>query len=146
MAACRSGHVLVAILHFVEDEEAYPIVRRLVDARPSGSRPVLTPLTEDLDPENIRAVQRTYAESGFTFVPRSRAEVERFFTECGPETDEPGVVSAHHRRPDGAAPAPEAADPVHLAGLDDIEKVRYRAIDDVTDADINGYAATGVKG
>ncbi|PBC61980.1 hypothetical protein BKI49_20520 [Streptomyces sp. Tue6028] len=137
--------VLVAILHFVEDEEAYPIVRRLVDALPSGSRLVLTHLTEDLNPENIRAVQRTYTERGFTFVLRSRAEVERFFTECGLEMDEPGVVPAHHWRPDGAAPAPEAADPAHLAGLDDIEKVRYRDINDVTDADINVYAATGVK-
>lgn len=56
--------VLVAILHFVEDEEAYPIVRDLVDALPSGSRIVLSHLTEDLNPEAIRAVQRTYTERG----------------------------------------------------------------------------------
>lgn len=137
--------VLVAILHFVEDEEAYPIVRELVDALPSGSRLVLSHLTEDLNPENVRAVQRTYTERGFTFVLRSKAEVERFFTDNGLELDEPGVVPAHRWRPDGNAPAPEAADPAHLATLDDIEKVRYRDINDVTDADINVYAATAVK-
>jgi len=136
---------LVAILHFVEDAEAYPIVRQLVDALPSGSRLVLSHLTEDLNPENVRAVQRTYTERGFTFVLRSKAEVERFFTESGLELDEPGVVPAHHWQPDGAAPAPEAIDPDTLAGLDDIEKVRYRDINDVTDADINVYAATGRK-
>ncbi|MFF4353759.1 SAM-dependent methyltransferase [Streptomyces sp. NPDC001530] len=139
------GLVLVAVLHFVEDAEAYPIVRTLVDAVPSGSRLVLSHLTEDLNPENIRAVQRTYTERGFTFVLRSKAEIERFFTDSGLELDDPGVVPAHHWRPDGAAPAPKPADPAHLATLDDIEKVRYRDINDVTDADINVYAATAVK-
>jgi hypothetical protein len=37
-------------------------------------------------------------------------------------------------------------EPHTLAALDDIEKVRYRDINDVTDADINVYAATGRKG
>ncbi|OIK00134.1 SAM-dependent methyltransferase [Streptomyces colonosanans] len=138
--------VLVAILHFVEDEEAYPIVRDLVDALPSGSRVVLSHLTEDLNPESIRAVQRTYTERGFTFVLRSRDEVARFFTEPpGLTLDEPGVVPVHHWQQDSAAPAPEAVDPAFLATLDDIEKVRYRDINDVTDADINVYAAIGRK-
>jgi len=138
--------VLVAILHFVEDEEAYSIVRDLVKELPSGSRVVLSHLTEDLNPENIRAVQRTYTERGFTFVLRSRDEVARFFTETpGLTLDEPGVVPVHHWHQDGAAPAPEAVDPAYFAGLDDIEKVRYRDINDVTDADINVYAAIGRK-
>jgi trans-aconitate methyltransferase len=136
--------VLVAILHFVEDDEAYPIVRGLVDALPSGSRLVLSHLTEDLNPENIRAVQRTYTERGFTFVLRSKDEVARFFTDTpGLTLDEPGVVPVHHWHQDGAAPAPETVDPEYLATLDDIDKVRYRDINDVTDADINVYAATG---
>ncbi|MFG2351280.1 SAM-dependent methyltransferase [Streptomyces phaeochromogenes] len=136
---------LVAILHFVEDDKAYPIVRELIDALPSGSRLVLSHLTEDLNPENIRAVQRTYTERGFTFVLRSKAEVERFLTENGLEVDEPGVVPAHHWRPDNAAPVPEQPEPGYFEGLDDIEKVRYRDINDVTDADINVYAVTGRK-
>jgi O-methyltransferase involved in polyketide biosynthesis len=136
---------LVAVLHFVEDADAYPIVRELVTALPSGSRLVLSHLTEDLNPENVRAVQRTYTERGFTFVLRSKAEVERFFTDNGLELDEPGIVPAHRWRPDGAAPAPEEAEPAYIAALDDIERVRYRDINDVTDADINVYVATAVK-
>ncbi|MER5179814.1 SAM-dependent methyltransferase [Streptomyces sp. NPDC002896] len=136
---------LVAVLHFVEDEDAYPIVRGLVEALPSGSRLVLSHLTEDLNPENVRAVQRTYTERGFTFVLRTRAEVERFFTDNGLEVTDPGVVPAHHWHPDNAAPVPEQPDAAYLESLDDIEKVRYRDINDVTDADINVYAATGRK-
>ncbi|MGW0082549.1 SAM-dependent methyltransferase [Streptomyces sp. NPDC003393] len=136
---------LVAILHFVEDAEAYGIVRELVEALPSGSRLVLSHLTEDLNPENIRAVQRTYTERGFTFVLRSRAEVERFFTDSGLKPVEPGVVPAHHWRPDHAAPVPEQPEASYLKGLEDIEKVRYADINDVTDADINVYAALGRK-
>ncbi|MFF5985447.1 SAM-dependent methyltransferase [Streptomyces olindensis] len=137
---------LVAILHFVADEEAYPLVRELLDALPAGSRLVLSHLTEDLNPENIRAVQRTYTERGFTFVLRSRAEVEKFFTENRLEIADPGIVPAHRWRPDHAAPVPEQPEESFLAGLDDIEKVRYRDINDVTDADINVYAAIGGKG
>ncbi|MFE9996609.1 SAM-dependent methyltransferase [Streptomyces avermitilis] len=137
--------VLVAVLHFVEDAEAYPIVRELVEALPSGSRLVLSHLTEDLNAENIRAVQRTFTERGFTFVLRTKGEVERFLTDNGLELDDPGVVPAHHWRPDGAAPVPGQPDASYLASLDDIEKVRYRDINDVTDADINVYAVTGRK-
>ncbi|MEU3521538.1 SAM-dependent methyltransferase [Streptomyces sp. NPDC006654] len=136
---------LVAILHFVADEEAYPIVSQLLDALPSGSRLVLSHLTEDLNPENIRAVQRTYTERGFTFVLRSRAEVERFFTENGLELAAPGVVPVHHWHADDAAPVPDQPEPAYLASLDDIEKVRYADINDVTDADINVYAGVGTK-
>jgi O-methyltransferase involved in polyketide biosynthesis len=137
---------LVAILHFVADEEAYPLVRGLLDALPVGSRLVLSHLTEDLNPENIRAVQRTYTERGFTFVLRSRAEVERFFTENSLEIADPGVVPAHRWRPDHAAPVPERPEESYLAGLDAIERVRYHDINDVTDADINVYAGMAAKG
>ncbi|MFF1920258.1 SAM-dependent methyltransferase [Streptomyces sp. NPDC058221] len=136
---------LVAILHFIEDEEAYPIVRELVDALPAGSRLVLTHLTDDLNPENIRAVQRTYTERGFTFVLRNRKDFGRFFTEAGLELAAPGTVPVHHWRPDHAAPVPEQPEESYLASLEDIEKVRYQDINDVTDADINVYGGLGVK-
>ncbi|MFG3716202.1 SAM-dependent methyltransferase [Streptomyces massasporeus] len=136
---------LVAVLHFVADEEAYPLVSGLIDELPAGSRLVLSHLTEDLNPENIRAVQRTYTERGFTFVLRTRADVERFFTDNGLEVADPGVVPAHRWRPDHAAPVPEQPEESYLAGLEEIEKVRYRDINDVTDADINVYAAIGTK-
>lgn len=136
---------LVAILHFVEDEEAYPIVRELMEALPAGSRLVLSHLTDDLNPESIRAVQRTYTERGFTFVLRNRKDIGRFFTESGLELAAPGVVPVHHWRPDHAAPVPEQPEESYLAGLEDIEKVRYKDINDVTDADINVYGGLGVK-
>ncbi|MET9253112.1 SAM-dependent methyltransferase [Streptomyces sp. NPDC003717] len=136
---------LVAILHFVPDEEAYPVVRELIDALPAGSRLVLSHVTDDLNPENVRAVQRTYTERGFTFVLRSHKDVERFFTENGLEVAAPGVVPVHHWRQDHAAPVPEQPEESYLAGLEDIEKVRYRDINDVTDADINIYGGLGVK-
>ena len=136
---------LVAILHFVEDEEAYPIVRGLVEALPAGSRVVLSHLTEDLNPENIRAVQRAYTERGFSFVLRSRADVERFFTENSLALADPGVVPVHRWRADNAAPVPEQPDAALLESLDPIERVRYADINDVTDADINVYAGLGAK-
>ncbi|MFJ3553018.1 SAM-dependent methyltransferase [Streptomyces sp. NPDC090114] len=136
---------LVAVLHFVEDEQAYPIVRELVDALPSGSRVVLSHLTEDLNPENVRAVQRTYTERGFTFVLRTRADVERFFTESSLDIVDPGVVPVHHWHPDHAAPVPERPEDSYLKRLDPIERVRYEDINDVTDADINVYGAVAAK-
>ncbi|KUM77186.1 MULTISPECIES: SAM-dependent methyltransferase [Streptomyces] len=136
---------LVAILHFVEDEQAHPIVRELVDALPAGSRIILSHLTDEMHPEPMRAVQRTYTERGFTFVFRSKPEVERFFTEVpGVRLDEPGVVPVHRWHP-GPAPVPPAIEPEDFEALDDIEKIRYRDINDVTDADINVYGATGTK-
>ncbi|MGW0575030.1 SAM-dependent methyltransferase [Streptomyces sp. NPDC002920] len=137
---------LVAVLHFVEDEQAYPVVRELVEALPSGSRLVLTHLTDELHPEPTRAVQRTYTERGFTFVFRSREEVERLVGEAaGVVLDPPGVVPVHRWHP-GPVPAPPAVDPADFAALDDIEKIRYRDINDVTDDDINVYGVTGTKG
>ncbi|MEW5356774.1 SAM-dependent methyltransferase [Streptomyces sp. 16-176A] len=136
---------LVAVLHFLPDEEAYAIVRELVGALPSGSRLILSHLTDDLNPESIRAVQRTYTERGFTFVLRSHADVERFFTDNSLTLADPSVVPVHRWRPDRAAPVPDRPDAAYLAGLDDIEKIRYRDINDVTDADINVYGGLGVK-
>ncbi|MEV8071180.1 SAM-dependent methyltransferase [Streptomyces sp. NPDC085995] len=136
---------LVAVLHFLPDEEAYAIVRELVGALPSGSRLILSHLTDDLNPESIRAVQRTYTDRGFTFVLRSHADVERFFTDNSLTLADPSVVPVHRWRPDHAAPVPDRPDAAYLASLDDIEKIRYRDINDVTDADINIYGGLGVK-
>jgi O-methyltransferase involved in polyketide biosynthesis len=137
--------VLVAILHFIEAEEAYPLVRDLVAALPAGSQLVISHLTDEMHPEPTRAVQRTYTERGFTFVFRTKDEVERFFTETpGITLEEPGVLPVHRWHP-SPAPAPPAVDPEFFESLDDIEKIRYRDINDVTDDDINVYGAVGRK-
>ncbi len=77
-------------------------------------------------------------------MPR-RGPALRFFTEAGPELATPGVVPVHHWRPDDAAPVPGQPEDAYLAGLEDIEKVRYKDINDATDADINVYRALGLK-
>jgi hypothetical protein len=138
---------LLAILHFVRDEQAYPIVRELMDALPSGSRLVISHLTEDLNPESMRALQKVMTGRGFSFVMRSKAGVERFFTGTpGVTLAEPGIVPVHHWHQDGAAPVLEQPDPGYLDSLDDLEKIRYYDINDVTvDADINIYGALGHK-
>jgi len=137
--------VLVAILHFIEAEEAYPLVRDLVAALPAGSHLVISHLTDEMHPEPTRAVQRTYTERGFTFVFRTKDEVERFFTETpGITLEEPGVLPVHQWHP-SPAPAPPTVDPEYFESLDDIEKIRYRDINDVTDDDINVYGAVGRK-
>jgi len=136
---------LVAVLHFVEDAEAYDIVRELVDALPSGSRLVLSHLTLDVNAATMRAVQETYTERGFAFVLRSKVEIERFFTDSGLELLDPGVVPVHRWHPDDAAHVRERPQTSSLDVLDEIEKIRHHDITDVTDADINIYAAIGRK-
>jgi hypothetical protein len=54
------------------------------------------------------------------------------------------VVPAHQWHP-GPAPAPPTVDQAYFESLDDIEKITYRDINDVTDDDINVYGATGKK-
>lgn len=89
-------------------------------------------------------------EAGFSFVLRSRAGIERFLTENGLEQLEPGIVPAHHWRPDHAADAAEAPVPApsaeHLAGIDAIERTRYVNIGEATDGDINVYVTVARKG
>ncbi|MFF3563824.1 SAM-dependent methyltransferase [Streptomyces sp. NPDC002574] len=140
--------VLVAVLHFVEDDEAYGVVKHLVDALPSGSHVVLTHLTSDLNAEQIAKVARTYQDRGFSFVLRPHGEVLRFATDNGLDLVEPGLVPVHHWRPDhspdtGASTAD--MDPAFIEGMDDIDKIRYNDINDVTDADINVYGMVARK-
>jgi SAM-dependent methyltransferase len=142
------GLVLAAILHFVENDEAYDVVAQLVDALAPGSHLVVSHLTYDLDPEDSRKVAKIYAAQGLTFVLRSKADILRFFTENGLELIEPGIVQTLHWRPDGR-PWPLASRPPLetdlLDHLDQLEKVKYQDINEATDADINIYAVVGRK-
>lgn len=85
---------------------------------------------------------RTCQDRGFSFVLRPHDEVLRFASGNGLELVEPGLVPVHHWRPDhspdtGASTAD--MDPAFIDGLDDIDKIHYNDINDVTDADINVY-------
>ncbi|MCM3923846.1 SAM-dependent methyltransferase [Frankia sp. AiPs1] len=89
---------LIAIFHFIDDaDDPYGLVRRLVDALPSGSYLALTNATGDHDP-TFEPAAETYRRRGVTMRLRTRAEVERFFD--GLELVDPGVQVVHRWRPD----------------------------------------------
>ena len=95
--------LLVAILHFFPDDtDPDGIVRRLVEALPSGSHVVVSHLARDvldLDATYERLNEATHE----TFVLRTHGEVSRFFT--GLELLDPGVVLVDQWRPDPDAAA-----------------------------------------
>ncbi|WP_243795251.1 SAM-dependent methyltransferase [Saccharopolyspora gloriosae] len=111
------GLMLIGIVHFIEDdEEALAVVRRIIDAMPSGSYVAATVATDDFAPELLAKVADTYHEHGETLRFRSKADSERFFD--GLELVAPGLVQMHKWRPD---------DDEHLA-LDEADIAMYGGI------------------
>ncbi|MER6036799.1 SAM-dependent methyltransferase [Streptomyces sp. NPDC001835] len=103
---------LIALLHFVADEDgAHDLVRTLVGALAPGSCLVLSTMTADFEPENVRRGVAAYAAGGVTLVARSRAEVGVFFE--GLELLPPGIVPVDRWRPEDA---PGDTAPVSLYG------------------------------
>jgi hypothetical protein len=98
------GLVMVGVLHhFRDDEDPQALVRRYVDAVPSGSYLVLDNIgKESEDLANLGERMENVEGAEFTLVPRDRTEVARFFE--GLELIEPGVVPVDHWRPDGPLP------------------------------------------
>jgi transcriptional regulator with XRE-family HTH domain len=95
--------LLLAVLHFIPDEDdPYGIVRKLMDAVPSGSFLVIVHAPSDLHPEEMAEQARRYNESGAELMrPRSREEILRFFT--GLELLEPGLALLSAWLPPGQA-------------------------------------------
>src|SRR3569833_469176 len=95
------GLTLIAMVHFIEDdEEAYRVVRRIVDILPSGSYFAAAIATDDFTPEVLAEVQKIYHAHGESLRFRSLAQAERFFD--GLELEDPGVVQIHKWHPDPA--------------------------------------------
>jgi hypothetical protein len=93
------GLMLVAILMFFHDsDDPQGMVKTLLDALPSGSYVVISHPTGDFNPEAIQGAVDAAAAAGITLVPRSRPEVEAFFT--GLDLVEPGVVPLLAWHPD----------------------------------------------
>jgi hypothetical protein len=91
--------LLVAILHFIEDEEdPAGICARFRDAMASGSYLVISHGTADFRPEATPVARQAY-ERAAQLALRSYAEVERFFD--GLKLVEPGLVPVSEWRPDG---------------------------------------------
>jgi S-adenosyl methyltransferase len=85
--------------HIVDDDEAYAIVNRLLDALPAGSYLVLSDPTTDMGGgEVMEEAVRLWNESATPPIKaRTRQEITRFFD--GLELLDPGVVSPSLWRP-----------------------------------------------
>lgn len=96
---------LHALLHFVTDhQDPYGIVSRLLEPLAPGSYLSLTHCTGDFEPDAWAAIVDTYRQRGTPAQVRTRNEVLRFFD--GLELVDPGLVVAHHWRPEpGSGPA-----------------------------------------
>jgi hypothetical protein len=103
------GLMLVAILMLVGDQDdPWSKSRMLMDALPPGSYVAISHHGTEFNPEAMAGNVAAAAQGGVTLVPRSRAEVQRFFADW--EVVEPGVVPLMAWRPEGAPPAdPNAA-------------------------------------
>ena len=107
------GLLLVAILHFVGDEDdPAGILARLREALAPGSYLVISHATADFDPERAVEAIKMYKGAKAPLTPRSLAQVERFFE--GFELLEPGVVQLPRWRPDAETRTP--AYPVPILG------------------------------
>lgn len=92
--------MLLGIINYIiDDDEAHAVVKRLLDALPSGSYLALSHPTAEIHGEAVEASMRHWNESGAAPIrTRSRAQLIRFFD--GLELLEPGVVSCSLWRPD----------------------------------------------
>ncbi|MEW2284216.1 SAM-dependent methyltransferase [Streptomyces sp. NPDC047841] len=96
---------LIALLHFIADDDgAHDLVDTLVGALAPGSCLVLSAMTADFEPENVRRGIAAYAAGGVTLVARSRVEVGAFFE--GLRLLEPGIVPVAEWRPEETSDGP----------------------------------------
>ncbi|MCP9953417.1 SAM-dependent methyltransferase [Actinomadura madurae] len=109
------GLTVIAVVHFIEDDdEAYRVVRDLVDRLPSGSWVGLAIATDDFDRDVLAEVQRTYHAHGESLRWRTHEQALRFFD--GLELEEPGVVQIHKWRPDGTLSRPVSDKDIAMYG------------------------------
>jgi trans-aconitate methyltransferase len=95
--------LLLAVLHFIGDkDDPYGIVKKLMDAVPSGSFLVIVHAPSDLHPQEMAEQSRRYNAAGTEQMrPRSTAEILRFFD--GLELLPPGVATLSAWLPPGPA-------------------------------------------
>ncbi|MEU3508912.1 SAM-dependent methyltransferase [Streptomyces longwoodensis] len=108
--------LLVAILHFVEDEDdPYAAVAELRDACAPGSMLILTHASYEgipLPPERAEGAVDVYKDIRNPLIMRSREDIARFFE--GYDMVEPGLVPMPRWRPETA---PEDEDPFAFSGF-----------------------------
>ena len=102
---------LVALLHFVSDEEgAHDLVGRLLSDLPTGSYLVMTHATADFTPEESAAATEKLKAAGVTLALRSQEQFARFFD--GLQLVDPGVEVVHRWHPELGEPVPGQDDGV----------------------------------
>ena len=100
--------MVIAMLMLLSDEDRpEEVMAQFRDALPSGSYLAISTPTPDFDEEAMAAVTSFAVQSGMTFQPRRRAEVQSFFGDW--ELVEPGLVPVMAWRPDTPPENPEAA-------------------------------------
>jgi hypothetical protein len=110
--------LLVAILHFITDEEdPAAIVATLRDGLPAGSFLAVSHATADFHPPGaIGPAVAVYQNATAPFIPRPFERVAGFFS--GFDLVEPGLVQAPLWRPDGRRPRPRDLEKIGIyAGL-----------------------------
>jgi O-methyltransferase involved in polyketide biosynthesis len=108
--------MLLGIIHHLTDhEEAAAVVKRLVDAVPSGSYLVITQTTNQVTGAAMDEAVRQWNEASPTpIVIRTPEQIAGFFE--GLELLEPGVVSTTQWRPDPARPGSQPMDEFAAVG------------------------------
>jgi S-adenosyl methyltransferase len=100
--------LLVAVLHFIEDEhKPAELVAPLVDALPRGSYVVASHGTGEYGPEAIATAQRAYRGGGVSSRPRNSDEFAKIAF-AGLDLVPPGVVLVSEWRRSVAGPRPLA--------------------------------------
>ena len=101
------GALMIAMAHFLTDEERPRVMGYLHDALPSGSYLAATHVTRDNHSADVVARgEAVYASTPTPLYVRTHAEIARLFD--GFEMVEPGLVALDAWRPDPADPAPAA--------------------------------------
>jgi hypothetical protein len=108
--------MMFGVLHFIPDEDdPYGIVKKLLDALPSGSYLALQHPTRDFYAEGVGA-EGSYRRSGIAFQYRTQAEFERFLD--GLELVPPGLVPmVEWRAENERQPRPSAVEAGAYAAL-----------------------------
>lgn len=99
------GLMLLGVMAHIGDDEARPIVNRLVDALPTGSHLVLSDGT-NTDKAREEAHRRYNSGGAVPYLLRSPEQITRFFD--GLELVEPGVVSVSQWHPGPSPSGPPA--------------------------------------
>ncbi|GAA5190697.1 SAM-dependent methyltransferase [Rugosimonospora acidiphila] len=106
------GVLLIAMTHFLVEEEFEPVMGSLRDALAPGSHVALTHVTSDHhSPEAVVGVEAAYRATPTPIYFRRHDEILRLFD--GFDLVEPGLVTIDAWRPDPADPAPEATGWLH---------------------------------